>query len=66
VKDIYYYFYFILCSIFLISFLLLFQTLILNLGFKLHLKTLFISTIVIVVIISMHKQTKLQQDAQVI
>jgi hypothetical protein len=35
VKGIYFDFYFILCSIFLSSSLLLIQTLILNLGFKL-------------------------------
>ena len=61
VKDIYSDFYFILCSIFLISSLLLFQTLILNLGFKLL-------VIIILLLLSllfylMHKHIKLQQDA---
>jgi hypothetical protein len=54
-------FYFILCSIFLISSILLFQTLILNLGFKLL-------VIIILLLLSllfylMHKHIKLQQDA---
>jgi hypothetical protein len=61
VKGIYSDFYFILCSIFLISSLLLFQTLILNLGFKLL-------VIIILLLLSllfylMHKHIKLQQDA---
>jgi hypothetical protein len=52
VKGIYFDFYFILCSIFLSSSLLLIQTLILNLGFKLSSNyCLIILTIIIIIII---------------
>jgi hypothetical protein len=49
VKGIY--FYFILCSIFLSSSLLLIQTLILNLGFKLSSNYYLIILIIIIIII---------------
>jgi hypothetical protein len=58
VKGIYFDFYFILCSIFLSSSLLLIQTLILNLGFKLSSNyCLIILTIIIIIIILFNAQT---------
>ena len=63
-KGIYFDFYFILCSIFLSSSLLLIQTLILNLGFKLSSNYYLI--IIILVILFNAQTNKLQHDAQVI